>query len=201
MKRKNHDEEPTPDGDWKLLTKEQSGLEDKIEAEILKNKTIVLHGELDQELCSKICKRLLYLHFKKAKDIYLILNSIGGEVYHGLLIFNTLEDLKKKGDKITVEARGLCASMGLWILLGGSERTASKYTRFLLHETWTFTYGKVSELKEGIVELEKMSLMLDQILVDRSKLSLKELQQKTKKKDWWLSAEEALKYGIIDRIV
>lgn len=184
-----------------FLDKKEGVLSDIIELELLKNNTLVLHGELNEELCNKICKQLLFLSFKQAEKIYVILNSVGGEVYHGLLIFNTLEDLKKKGMHITVEARGLCASMGVLILMGGTERIASKYTRFLLHETSSFSYGKVSELKEGVEELEKLNLMLDEILVDRTKLSLKQLQKMTKKREWWLSTEEALKYGIIKRIV
>jgi len=197
---------PNPDPDapetWEMTEKKVPGaLDDTIELELLKNKTVVLHGELNEELCNKICKRLLYLHFKKAKEIHVILNSVGGEVYHALLIFNTLEDLKKKGMTIRVEARGLCASMGVWILMGASERISTKYTRFLLHETSSFTYGKVSEMKEGVEELERLNRMLDEIVTSRTNITSAKLEKKTKKREWWLSAEEALKYGIIQRII
>ena len=199
VKTKKHDEdEPCPET-WEMIEK-KGCLDDAIDLELLKHRTLVLHGELNEELCNRVCKKLVYLDLKKAKEINIVLNSVGGEVYHGLLIFNTLEDLKKKNIKVIIEARGLCASMGVWVLLGGSERTSSKYTRFLLHETSSFTYGKVSEMKEGVQELEKLNLMLDDIIVNRTKISLQRLQQKTRKREWWLSAEEALKYGLIDRI-
>lgn len=204
VKKRKHEEDPVPEcpETWEMTNKKsQPTLDETIEFELLKNATIVLHGELNEELCNKICKKLLYLHFKKAKTVHVILNSIGGEVYHGLLIFNTLEDLKKKKMKIVVEARGLCASMGVWVLMGGSERTASKYTRFLLHETSSFTYGKVSEMKEGVQELERLNAMLDEIVTSRTTITSVKLQQKTKKREWWLSAEEALRYGLIEKIV
>jgi len=199
MKTKKHDEdEPCPET-WEMVDK-KGCLDDAIDLELLKNRTLVLHGELNEELCNKVCKKLVYLQIKKAKEVHIVLNSVGGEVYHGLLIFNTLEDLKKRKIKVFIEARGLCASMGVWILMGGSERISSKYTRFLLHETSSFTYGKVSEMKEGVEELEKLNLMLDEIIVNRTKISLSKLQKNTRKREWWLSAEEALQNGLIDRI-
>jgi ATP-dependent Clp protease protease subunit len=85
--------------------------------------------------------------------------------------------------------------------MGGTTRVASKYTRFLLHEVTSISYGKVSELKEGVEELEKLNEMLDEIIAQRSKLTLALLSKKTKKREWWLSSEEALKNGIIDGIV
>ena len=180
--------------------KKDLGLEEWIELLILKHNTIILHGEIEEEYCSKICKRLLFFNFVGVKEITVILNTIGGEVYHGLLIFNTMEDLKRKGMKINIEARGVCASMGVIILMGGSFRSSSKYSRFLLHEVSSWAFGKASEVKEESEELVKVNRMLDEIVADRTKLSFDTLQKKTKKRDWWLSAEEALKYGLIEKI-
>jgi len=181
--------------------KPPSPLEDKIEEELLNNRILVLHGELNEELCNKICKRLLYLQQQGKEEITVVLNSVGGEVYHGLLIYNTLEDLKRSGIKVIMEARGVCASMAVVILQGASVRKASKYTRFLLHEVSSWAYGKASEVKEESEELEKVNSMLDEIIALRSKLTLRQLKKKTKKRNWWLSAEEALKYELIDEIV
>jgi ATP-dependent Clp protease protease subunit len=203
MRTKSKPEPETPEAPetWEIVSKQTSQVDDTVEMTLLKNNTIVLHGELTEDLCNKVCKRLLYLAFSGAKEIKIILNSVGGEVYHGLLLFNTLEDLKKRGIQIDIEARGLCASMGVLILMGGSIRTASKYTRFLLHETSSFTYGKVSEMKEGVEELERLNTMLDEIIIERTKINATLLKNKTRKREWWLSAEEALKYGIISKIV
>jgi ATP-dependent Clp protease protease subunit len=190
-----------PDGEpLQFVEKVERRVDDIVEYELLKHNTIVLHGELTEELCNRVSKQLLFLALKGAKKINIILNSVGGEVYHGLLVFNTLEDLKQRGIQVTIEARGLCASMGVLILMGATKRVAAKYTRFLLHETSSFTYGKVSEMKEGVQELERLNAMLDEIIIERTKINKKVLEEKTKKREWWLSAEEALKYGIIHEI-
>jgi len=190
-----------PDGEpLQFVEKVERRVDDIVEYELLKHNTIVLHGELTEELCNRVSKQLLFLALKGTKKINIILNSVGGEVYHGLLVFNTLEDLKQRGIQVTIEARGLCASMGVLILMGATKRVAAKYTRFLLHETSSFTYGKVSEMKEGVQELERLNAMLDEIIIERTKISKKVLEEKTRKREWWLSAEEALKYGIIHEI-
>lgn len=176
-------------------------LETMLDLELLKKNTLVLGGELEQDNCILIAKKLLYLELQGIKEIKIVLNSVGGEVFHGLLVYNTLEDLKKKGINIIVEARGICASMAAIIIQGASVRKTSKHTRFLLHEVETYVFGKVSQVHEQSIELDKVNSMLAEILVGRSKLTMKELKKKTKKKDWWLSAEEALELGLVDEIV
>ena len=172
-----------------------------IERELLKHNTIVLHGELGEENCNRICKQLLYLGYKGAKEITVIMNSVGGEVYHALLIFNTLESLRRSGLKIIIEARGICASMGTIILMGASVRKATKYSRFLLHEVAGYSFGKASEVKEESEELMKLNKMLDEIISSHSKITLEKLKKMTKKREWWLSAEQAFRQGLVDEIV
>lgn len=179
----------------------RTDLDDKIDEALLAKRIIMLNGEITEETVGRICKRLIYLSTLDETPIRMILNSIGGEVYLGLLVYNTLEDLKKKKIEVTIEVRGVCASMGVVILQGASKRVASKYTRFLLHEVSSWAFGKASEVKEESVELDKVNKMLDEIVAERSKLTLKILQDKTKKRDWWLSATEALKNGLIDEII
>lgn len=192
-----HEEEWIPLGG----KKPDSPLEDEINRFLLLNSILILHGEINEENCNSAARKLIYLQLKKVKSVKIILNSVGGEVYHGLLLYNTLEEMKKKGIEVIVEARGVCASMAVIILQGGKPRLASKYTRFLLHEASCWAYGKASEVKEESEELEKVNTMLDEILVKESKMTLKELQKRTRKKDWWISASEALKYGIIDKVI
>ena len=181
-----------------------SMLEERIDTDLLQKGIILLYGELNEENCHRVCKKLIYLKecMKGKKKVRIILNSIGGEVYHGLLIYNTIQDMIKSGMTVEIEARGLCASMGVIILVAGNHRSASKYTRFLLHEvSGSFEYGKTSELKEQSAELETLNLVLDELLSSRCKISVEKLQKITRKKDLWISAEEALKYGLIDTIV
>jgi len=191
--------------EWESFDEEEkpqrTTLDDKIDEKLLEEGIIVLHGELNETNCNSTARKLLYLESLGKKKIRMIMNSVGGEVYHGLLIYDTLEALKKKGIEVIVEARGVCASMGVVVLMGASKRVASKYTRFLLHEVSSWTYGKASEIQEESEELNRVNRMLDEIVANRSKITLKTLQKKTRKKEWWLSAEEALKLGLIDEIV
>jgi len=196
---RNHNEEEGTKVDIEIP--KEGILDDQIEKCLLENNLLVIHGEMNEEGCNKVSRKLLFLQCKKAKNVKIVLNSVGGEVYHALLVYNTIEDLKKSGTKVSIEARGLCASMGVIILMAGTTRIASKYTRFLLHEVSSMTYGKASEVKEESRELTKLNLMLDEIIANRSKVSLKDLQKKTRKKDLWLSAEEALNWGLIDKVV
>lgn len=177
-------------------------LDDKIEEELLKKGIIVLNGELKEEIVDKVCKRLLYLGTeKKVKEIKVILNSVGGEVFLGLLIYNTILDLTKAGKKVIIETRGLAASMGCIILQAGSERRASKYTRFLIHEISTFTFGKSSEVKEQAEETIKLNNMLREILASRTGKKAEEIEKLWHKRDVWMSSKEAKEFGLVDLIV
>jgi len=201
-RKRKHDEEPDIPETWELSNqKTTSSIDELIELELLKKKTIVFHGELTQEFCEKMCKRLLFLLTRKPKNITIILNSVGGNIFDGLLLYETLESLAKNGTVVKVEARGLAASMAVVLLQAGTERLATKHTRFLLHEASASAAGEASKLKDESEELDKLNSMLDQIIVSRCKITLTKLRKKTKRREWWLSAEEALKYGLIDKIV
>lgn len=185
-----------------LLNKRNNwSLDEVIELVLLKNRTLIIYGELTENLCNDVCQRLLFLFYRGIRKINIILNSVGGDVFHGLLIFDTIEDLKSKGMEICIEARGLCASMGVIVLVSGSKRMASKYTRFLLHEITSTTCGKASEIKEDSQETGKVNKLLNEIISTKSKLSMKEIVKNTKGHNWWFSAEEAVKYGLIETVI
>jgi len=201
-RKRRHDEEPYIPVTWELSKeKTPSNVDELIELELLKRKTIVLHGELTQEFCEKMCKRLLFLMTCKPKNITMILNSVGGNIFDGLLLYETMDSLAKNGTRLKIEARGLAASMAVILLQAGTERVATKHTRFLLHEASASAAGEASKLKDESEELDKLNSMLDQIIVSRCKITLIKLRKKTKRREWWLSAEEALKYGLIDKVV
>lgn len=179
-----------------------SPLDDKIDELLLANRIVVLNGELKEIMVDKVCRRLLYLStVDSKKTIHIILNSVGGEVYLGLLIFNTILDLKRKGIKVVVETRGLAASMGCIILQAATQRIASKYTRFLIHEISTFTFGKSSEVKEAAEETEKLNNMLREILAEKTGKTTEVIEKLWHKRDVWMSAKEALEFGLIDKII
>jgi len=178
-----------------------SPLDDKIDEALLENRIVVLNGELKEIMVDRVCRRLIFLGTKTKGKIKLILNSVGGEVYLGLLIYNTIEALKKKGIKIEIVTRGLAASMGCIILQAGTKRKASKHTRFLIHEISTFTFGKSSEVKEAAEETVKLNNMLREIFAERTGKTEEEIEKLWHKRDVWMSAKEALEFGLIDEIV
>lgn len=176
-------------------------LDDKIDEGLLEKRIVVINGELKERMVDRICRRLIYLGTLNKKNIKIILNSVGGEVYLGLLIFNTIQDLRKQKIKVIIETRGLAASMGCIILQAGTKRLASRYTRFLIHEISTFTFGKSSEVKEAAEETIKLNNMLREILAERSGKTQNEIEDLWHKRDVWMSAKEAKVFGLIDEIV
>jgi len=182
-------------------SEKRTPLDDKIEEQLLEKRIIVINGELREAMVDKVCKRLIHLGTLNKKKVKIILNSVGGEVYLGLLIYNTIVDLKRSKIPIEIETRGLAASMGCIILQAGSKRLASKYTRFLIHEISTFTFGKTSEVKEAAEETIKLNNMLREILAERSGKTPEEIEELWHKRDVWMSAKEALAFGLIDKIV
>ncbi len=180
----------------------ESALIDKIDEELLKKRVVLLNGELKEYVVDKVCRLLLYLEVQETKEpIQVILNSIGGEVYLGLLLFNTLRDIAKKGIPVHIEVRGLAASMGAVILQAGTKRRASKYTRFMIHEITTYSWGKSSDVKEQAEEAIRLNNLLRTILAEGSKKSPEEIEKIWHKTDVYMSAEEALDFGLIDEIV
>jgi ATP-dependent Clp protease protease subunit len=180
-------------------------LEDYRDYCILEKRTIILTGEIDAYKAELTTERLFYLVSFNKNPITIILNSVGGDVYYGLLIFDTIRALVKEGIEINIEVRGLAASMGAIIVQAGSKRLGSKYSRFLIHEIAYMveekTSVKLSEAWEQAEELKKLNDMLKGILAERCKKTPKEIEKIWHKKDIWLSAQEALDFGLIDEVI
>jgi len=176
-------------------------LEDEISRLLLKNRILILNGEIHLDRAEDFVRELLFVNLKNPEDaIKVILNSVGGEVYSGLLIYNSIKDLVNKGISVEIEVRGLAASIGCIILLAGSKRVAAKATRFLIHEIETLDWGKVSELEEKAVEVRKLNNMIRDIIAERCGQSKEAIDKLWTKKDVWYSAEEAKNFGLIDEI-
>jgi ATP-dependent Clp protease protease subunit len=129
------------------------------------------------------------------------INTYGGEVYPGFGICNILEDLAKTYE-VNIYCSGYIMSMGIPIILSGSKRFAYKNTTFMIHEISGYNFGKLAEIKDNVKELERLNKLVKYIIIAKTKISPKEIKDwYYAKKDVFLSAEEALKYGIIDEII
>lgn len=149
-----------------------------------------------------IVKKLEYLSELSKEPVKIILNSVGGDVFAGFLLYDTIINVRNKGVKVIIEVRGLAASTAAMIVLqAASERVATQHTRFLLHEVATIAIGKTTEVEEQAEELKKVNDMLRDILAEKTGKTKEEIENAIRKKDFWLSAEEAKKFGLIDKII
>lgn len=154
----------------------------------------------------------LVLINKKVADAYknsvvfppIIINvcSPGGSVYSGFGMYDLIKryDDNPKYD-MTIVINGFAASMATLFILGCKKRIASPNTSFLIHSASSFMGGKLEEVIDDVTEFKRIDKLCKQIYTSNTKLTEAKLKEIDKyRKDWWLSAEEALEYGIITEI-
>lgn len=135
------------------------------------------------------------------RDLTVVLNSPGGLVTQGLALYDFLCKLRADGHKLTVEVLGQAASMGGILLQAGDKRVIGASARVLIHEVSAGTSGNVQKMDDD-VELFKANWgKLSEILAYRSRLTARQVRQRAYRKDWWLSAQEALELGFVDEIL
>lgn len=116
--------------------------EDALSRIITDSRIVLFNDEVSPMFVKAAVRHLLYLAAKSKEPITVIINSPGGEVYAGLLLFDTIRSLNSQGIPVDVEVRGLAASMGAILLQAGRKRLCTKYTRFLIHEVSSVSWGK-----------------------------------------------------------
>jgi ATP-dependent Clp endopeptidase proteolytic subunit ClpP len=135
-------------------------------------------------------------------DITININSPGGSVTHGLALYDTIQRLRRNGHRVTVRGSGLVASMASVLLQAGDERVMDKRAKLLIHEGGANMRG---EMTAGEMEDAQFfgKVLRDDILdiyVERSNMTKRQIETKWKRRDWLLTADEALKYGFVDRV-
>jgi ATP-dependent Clp protease protease subunit len=188
-----------------LIPVEKSHFEDKIDQLLFDARLIVFSGEVLEYQCGMAVRLLEAMVIQNPKKpIKVILNSVGGSAYDGLLVYGTIRDIVRRGTPVIIEVRGIAASMGAIILQAGSTRQAAKYSRFLIHESSVSKTDKpmtVTEQEEQATESRQFNKMLSEILAERTGKSVKNIEAVTKKRDYWLSSKEAKDFGLIDKIL
>ena len=153
-----------------------------IYSRLLNERVIFLGEEVNSHTANVIVAQLLYLAYENPdEDIKLYINSPGGSVYDGLAIYDTMNFIKPDVQTIGV---GLQASMGAFLLSAGAKGKRGKIT------------DQEIDLKEGLLLKEKLA----QILAKNSGQKLEKLKNDMER-DYWMSAEEAVKYGLVDKII
>jgi len=146
-------------------------------------------------------KRLSEWRAKSPDPITIRLNTGGGDIIAGMALYDYVLGLRNEGISVTTVGIGMVASMGGVLLQAGSTRAMTQGAWLMIHELATFNEGKLSAVKDYTKWLERVQRQCTEILSERSTLSPLQIQRRTAKgKDWWLTADEALKYGFIDVI-
>ena len=171
----------------------------KVMSELFKHRTLFLTGEVDEIIGRKIVSQLLLLDMANHKEITLYLNTPGGEISHGLAMYDMMHH-------VTSDVRVICfgeaSSMGAILLAGGTKgkREAFPSARIMIHQPLGGARGQASDIEIQAREILKLKSELNGILAKHTGKSLKVIE-KAVDRDNFMSAEEALKFGIIDKIL
>ncbi len=167
---------------------------------LMMDRIIFLGTEIYDEVANIIQAQLLFLEsVDRKKDIQIYLNTPGGSIYAGLGIYDTMQYIQP--DVATI-CTGIAASMGAVILCAGHDgkRSALKHSRVMIHQPMGGAYGQASEIEITAREIQKLKKELYEIISMHSKQPFDKVWQDSDR-DYWMIADEAKEYGIIDEIL
>ena len=182
---------------------EKSGREERamdIYSRLLKDRIIFLGTQVNDEVANAIVAQLLFLQSDDAKsDIHLYINSPGGSVTAGLAIYDTMQFVTCD---VATYCIGQCASMGAVLLTAGhpGKRHALPNSRIMIHQPLAGMEGTAEEIMIHAKEFKKIKQKLNNILLKHTGHPLNKIEQDTDR-DRFMSADEALEYGLIDRVI
>lgn len=170
-----------------------------IYSRLLKNRIIMLSGEVNDAMASNVVAQLLYLDSISHDDISLYINSPGGSITSGMAIYDTMNFIKSDVSTICV---GMAASMGAFLLSSGAsgKRFALPNSEIMIHQPLGGAQGQATEIQIAAEHILKIKKRLNDILAKNTKKSLKTIERDTER-DHFLDANEALDYGLVDKII
>ncbi len=171
-----------------------------IYSRLLKERIIFLGTEINDDVSNLVIAQLLFLQSEDAeKDISIYINSPGGVVTAGMAIYDTMQFVKCP---ITTYCMGQAASMGAVLLTAGTKgkRFALPNSRIMIHQPLGGAQGQATDIEIQTKEILRMKKRLNEILADHSGQSIETIAKDTDR-DFFMSAEEAVKYGLIDEVV
>ena len=171
-----------------------------IYSRLLKERIIFLGGSINDAVANTVIAQLLFLdHEDQKKDIKLYINSPGGSVTAGMAIYDTMQYVKSDVSTMCV---GIAASMGAFLLAAGKKgkRFALPNSQILLHQVMGGAEGQAIEIEIAAKQIVKTKQRLNQVLAKHTGQPLAKIEKDTDR-DFWLSAEEAKTYGVIDEII
>ncbi len=182
---------------------EQSGRGERaydIYSRLLRERVIFLVGPVNDATANLVVAQLLFLESENPdKDISFYINSPGGSVSAGMSIFDTMNFIKPH---VSTLCMGMAASMGAFLLAAGEKgkRFALPNSKIMIHQPLGGTQGQATDIEIHAREILKTREQLNKILAERSGQSLEKIQNDTER-DYYMSAEEAATYGLIDKVL
>lgn len=167
---------------------------------LMMDRIIFLGTQVDDYTANVIQAQLLYLDSADpGKDISIYLNTPGGSVYAGLGIYDTMQFISS--DVATI-CTGMAASMGAVLLVAGTQgkRSALKHSRIMIHQPSGGAQGVAADMEINLREMMKLKKELYQIIADHSGKTYEQIE-KDSDRDFWMTSQEAMEYGMIDRVL
>ncbi len=166
---------------------------------LLEDRIIMLCGEIDDNLSNIIVAQLLYLDSLNQDDICLYINSPGGSITSGMAIYDTINYIKSDVSTICI---GMAASMGAFLLSSGKfgKRYSLKNSEIMIHQPLGGASGQATEIKIAAERILKIRNKINKILAINTGKNIKKIEKDTER-DYFMSSDEALSYGIIDKIL
>jgi ATP-dependent Clp protease protease subunit len=182
---------------------EKSGREERamdIYSRLLKDRIVFLGSAIDDDVANSVVAQLLFLQSEDAKaDVHLYINSPGGAVTAGLAIYDTMQFINCP---VATYCLGQCASMGAVLLTAGApgKRNALPNSRIMIHQPLAGMEGSAEDIMIHAKEFIKIKERLNRILIKHTGHPLKKIEEDTDR-DRFMTAEEALEYGLIDHVI
>lgn len=171
-----------------------------IYSRLLKDRIIFLGSDVNDYVSNLVVAQLLFLEAQDPeKDIYLYINSPGGSVTAGLAMYDTMQYIKPDVATICI---GQAASMGAVLLAAGAKgkRFALPNSRIMIHQPWGGAQGTAKDVEIQVQELLRIKKMLNGILSNHTGQPIEVIEKDTDR-DYFMSSEEALEYGLIDKVI
>ena len=170
-----------------------------IYSRLLKNRIIILSGEINDNMSNSIVAQLLYLDSINNDDICLYINSPGGSITSGMAIYDTMNFISSKVSTICI---GMAASMAAFLLSSGEKgkRYCLENAEVMIHQPLGGAQGQATEIKIAAERILKLKKKLNTILALNTGNNIKKIEKDTER-DYFMDSNEALEYGIIDEVL
>ena len=170
-----------------------------IYSRLLKDRIIIINGEIDDTLANSVVAQLLYLDGISNDDISIYINSPGGSITAGMAIYDTMNFISSSVSTICI---GMAASMAAFLLSSGEEgkRYCLSNAEVMIHQPLGGAQGQATEIKIAAERILKLKKKLNKILAINTRKNIKKIEKDTER-DYFMDSKEALEYGIVDEIL